>query len=68
MASCFRDMLWKFTEFSFCKSGSFPQFTGRDLVFLLEEPFQGLRSLWIPECLPGDRASTTAIVRRVCPE
>ncbi|GBP05312.1 hypothetical protein EVAR_68005_1 [Eumeta japonica] len=30
------DMLRMFTEFSFCKSGPFAQFTGWDLVFLLE--------------------------------
>ncbi|GBP29586.1 hypothetical protein EVAR_79135_1 [Eumeta japonica] len=37
MASRFGDMLRMFTEFSFCISGPFAQFTGWDLVFLLEE-------------------------------
>ncbi|GBP37876.1 hypothetical protein EVAR_21411_1 [Eumeta japonica] len=35
MAFCFGDMLRMFTEFSFCNSGPFAQFTGWDLAFLL---------------------------------
>ncbi|GBP40032.1 hypothetical protein EVAR_19160_1 [Eumeta japonica] len=36
MAFYLGDMLRMFTEFSFCKSSPFAQFTGWDLVFLLE--------------------------------